>query len=415
MEIFNRCSAVIAAVAAVAALVPLAARAAQGVFVAPTFVTAPVEPRISVPAGRVHVTNLGQLREGSRAFVQVESENRAFPDITALIMSKGDVDASLGGQRVEAIGAQRRAPPFRLSFSAPREAEYVLVLDNRYSMLMTKMAQAKIVVEQKLNTAEIEGITTALTSLVGQIRARYDVPPFDVRVQPCGQVNAFSQKSDGAITLCTEMIAKTTRSPGALIGIVYHEVGHSLLNLWGLPGNDNEDTADEFAVQLAMRSPKDAQVIDQFAAFFEGSAPWLEARAVIQRGDRHTLGVQRARNIRGFVRSAKEMRCNLMPGATSSCSARLHVFRTRGAVAQARQIDEAFASQALACARELELQAAMINFDGGGLAIGHPLGATGARLVGKAASLLQLSVGRFALATQCIGGGQGIATVIERV
>ena len=56
-----------------------------------------------------------------------------------------------------------------------------------------------------------------------------------------------------------------------------------------------------------------------------------------------------------------------------------------------------------------------VNLDGGGIAIGHPLGATGARITGKAASLLVRERGRYALATQCIGGGQGIATVLERV
>ncbi len=79
------------------------------------------------------------------------------------------------------------------------------------------------------------------------------------------------------------------------------------------------------------------------------------------------------------------------------------------------ELNEAFASQALACARELSLNSEAINLDGGAIALGHPLGATGARLVGKAASLLAREGGRFALATQCIGGGQGIATVLERV
>jgi acetyl-CoA acyltransferase len=78
------------------------------------------------------------------------------------------------------------------------------------------------------------------------------------------------------------------------------------------------------------------------------------------------------------------------------------------------EINEAFAAQALACIRELGLAEDTINIDGGGMAIGHPLGATGARITGKAASLLQRTGGRYALATQCIGGGQGIATVLER-
>jgi acetyl-CoA acyltransferase len=78
------------------------------------------------------------------------------------------------------------------------------------------------------------------------------------------------------------------------------------------------------------------------------------------------------------------------------------------------EINEAFASQALACIRDLGIDKARINLDGGGLALGHPLGATGARITGKAASLLQREGKRYALATQCIGGGQGIATILER-
>jgi len=79
------------------------------------------------------------------------------------------------------------------------------------------------------------------------------------------------------------------------------------------------------------------------------------------------------------------------------------------------ELNEAFASQSIACIRELGLDGAKVNIDGGAIALGHPLGATGARIVGKAASLLKREKGKFALATQCIGGGQGIATVLEAV
>ena len=79
------------------------------------------------------------------------------------------------------------------------------------------------------------------------------------------------------------------------------------------------------------------------------------------------------------------------------------------------ELNEAFASQALACMRELGLEEETVNRDGGAIALGHPLGATGARILGKAAQILQQEGGRYALATQCIGGGQGIATVLEAV
>ena len=79
------------------------------------------------------------------------------------------------------------------------------------------------------------------------------------------------------------------------------------------------------------------------------------------------------------------------------------------------ELNEAFASQSLACIEELKLDATKINLDGGAISLGHPLGATGARITGKAAQLLQREGGRYALATQCIGGGQGIATILEAI
>jgi acetyl-CoA acyltransferase len=79
------------------------------------------------------------------------------------------------------------------------------------------------------------------------------------------------------------------------------------------------------------------------------------------------------------------------------------------------ELNEAFASQALACVRDLGIDLAKVNIDGGALALGHPLGATGARITGKAASLLKREGKRYALSTQCIGGGQGIATILEAV
>ncbi len=79
------------------------------------------------------------------------------------------------------------------------------------------------------------------------------------------------------------------------------------------------------------------------------------------------------------------------------------------------EINEAFASQSIACLRELGLPEERANLDGGAIALGHPLGATGARITGKAASVLKREGARYALSTQCIGGGQGIATVLERI
>ena len=77
------------------------------------------------------------------------------------------------------------------------------------------------------------------------------------------------------------------------------------------------------------------------------------------------------------------------------------------------EMNEAFAAQVLSCCADLDIDPARLNRDGGAIALGHPLGGTGARLVGKASMVLKRDGGRYGLATQCIGGGQGIAMIVE--
>jgi len=78
------------------------------------------------------------------------------------------------------------------------------------------------------------------------------------------------------------------------------------------------------------------------------------------------------------------------------------------------EINEAFAAQSIPCIAALGFDMSKVNVEGGAIALGHPLGASGARITGKAALLLSRGKGKYALATACIGGGMGIATVLEK-
>jgi acetyl-CoA C-acetyltransferase/3-oxo-5,6-didehydrosuberyl-CoA/3-oxoadipyl-CoA thiolase len=77
------------------------------------------------------------------------------------------------------------------------------------------------------------------------------------------------------------------------------------------------------------------------------------------------------------------------------------------------ELNEAFASQAIACIRELGLDPARVNIYGGAIALGHPLGASGARILTTLIHALRRTGGRYGLATMCVGVGQGIAMVVE--
>ena len=110
-------------------------------------------------------------------------------------------------------------------------------------------------------------------------------------------------------------------------------------------------------------------------------------------------------------------------GVDPSCMGLGPVPATRKALARAGltvedldliELNEAFAAQALACMRELKLDPERTNIYGGAIALGHPLGASGARILTTLVHALGRTGGRYGLATMCIGVGQGIAMVVER-
>lgn len=79
------------------------------------------------------------------------------------------------------------------------------------------------------------------------------------------------------------------------------------------------------------------------------------------------------------------------------------------------ELNEAFAAQSLSVLKELGIDQSIVNIDGGAIALGHPLGASGARITGKVASLMQREKKKYGLATMCVGGGQGTAIILESV
>jgi acetyl-CoA C-acetyltransferase/3-oxo-5,6-didehydrosuberyl-CoA/3-oxoadipyl-CoA thiolase len=79
------------------------------------------------------------------------------------------------------------------------------------------------------------------------------------------------------------------------------------------------------------------------------------------------------------------------------------------------ELNEAFAAQAVACVRELGIDPARVNVNGGAIALGHPLGASGARIMTTLVHEMARRKARYGIAAMCIGVGQGIATIVERV
>jgi len=139
---------------------------------------------------------------------------------------------------------------------------------------------------------------------VKAVSASYVLPKFKVRVQPCGFINAYSTPD---VIICTELFADLWRKnlTDALQPIIFHEMAHSLLYLWGLPGFDNEDIADEFAAAFLARYTPGPLV--EYIKWLENKDSVTEAVIQITSGSRHTISIQRARNMREAMKNPEEL------------------------------------------------------------------------------------------------------------
>jgi hypothetical protein len=244
---------------------------------------------------------------GDRYFVEVNLVNLVYRDISAYIVDEENLARIQRREQSMGEGKQKAIAPFTLQHTAASNGPRYVVLDNRYALVIPKKAS----VVTRMARAMPQDLAQQLRDSIGKtyegLKSMFVFQDFNIDVKPCGQVNASSERATGDITMCTETLSKAAGKPGIFLGVMMHELGHTLLRLWTLPGSDNEDMADEFAVQMLMRTKEGPSYVREFSEFFAGGNPWLEAKAVIQSGDRHTLSPQRIRNLANWARDAADL------------------------------------------------------------------------------------------------------------
>ncbi|PCJ75740.1 MAG: hypothetical protein COA53_04560 [Rhodobacteraceae bacterium] len=230
--------------------------------------------------------------------------NATFDDGSIWVCSSKGFQLMQQKQKNKCRGINRGRGNIEFSVQAPRPGRYFLVADNRFSLLETKHYRISVNAPNIIDIKLRQALTQLLTEFSEFIPENYIVPDFDISVVPCGTVNAFSQTSNGNITLCSEFVfeALKNRSTGALIGILFHETGHSLLNLWGLPNYANEETVDEFATYLLLKTGSPT-LLQEYVEYFKLRDSSAEADYIISVGGTHPLSVQRARNVLNNARN----------------------------------------------------------------------------------------------------------------
>lgn len=265
------------------------------------FQTHPLNQAVNVPAGGYWVWPLPGRTAGDSYVVRVAADNEVWKDISAFVVDEQNLQLFKAGRQYRGFGKTQGIAPFEINATRPGAAQLYLLINNQYSLLVTKKVRLSVTMTTKLSEEDAREIEGFLAKMYTGIHELLDLPDFDVRVAPCNSVNAYSAEDSGNITLCSEFWSKYQDKPPVLVWVFFHELGHTALDLWGIPGNDNEDIADEFATALSLYIKDGPRLVMGAMDFFEGHDVKAEAQQMIERGDRHSLSSQRIRNVHSWL------------------------------------------------------------------------------------------------------------------
>lgn len=284
------------------------AHAQAEVFVSRIFATDDAfQQTVDIGSGKYWVLPLARRAVGNAYEVRIESGNKFFKDVTAFVADEENLERFRHHHSYQAEGVQKGVAPFAIRGTVRTSGKHYLVIDNSYALFVDKSVVVTVKIINTLPDSAVEHIKSTLENMYGSLKQNLVFPDFNINVRPCGQANAFSSLARGDIVLCTEMISRLANKPGALLGVLGHELGHTLLNLWGLPDAGNEDIADEFASIVLLEKADGGKAIEEYAAYFDRGNAEKEAEFIHRTGDRHSLSIQRIRNIREHATHANAL------------------------------------------------------------------------------------------------------------
>ena len=282
-------------------LVFAVASAHAEVSVSREFMSNALDRAVDVQAGSYRIWPLPGSDEVIAYRITVAAENQLFKDISAFVVDDRNLDLFKAHARFNAVGKIKGQTPFGFVAKRQPSEQLYLVIDNSYSLLTTKKARISVTLIGELNEDHAQHLQQALEGFYKGFKQVFVLPDFDLHVAPCNAVNAFSQQDTGNITLCSEFWSQYANNPAIIMWTLFHELGHTALALWNIPGNDNEDIADEFATTFLLYDKTGPRVIRQAMEFFQGRNASAEAENMIKRGDRHSLSIQRIRNVQAWL------------------------------------------------------------------------------------------------------------------
>jgi len=278
------------------------------VLVAPVYTKKLPEKAIVVKARTYAIFSLGDFDTGNLFRVDVNVLNDVYKDLSAYIVDAANMSLVRQGVSFNGQGQTKRVAPFRFDAKATVPGPHFLVLDNRFANIIDKKVVFRVELAGRLSDEKVQAMKADLGLAYSGLKKTFQFKDFNIKVQPCGMPNAFSETATGDVTLCTEILDEMSAQKPAMGAIVLHELGHTLLNLWGLPNYGNEDDADQFATVILLKSgEKGKQALFEWINWYAKRDSRAEATNMLTRGDTHSLSVQRIRNIQATMTNAEDL------------------------------------------------------------------------------------------------------------
>ena len=263
---------------------------------------------VTVRAQRSTIYQLGTFEEGEALGVEVSVLNEVYKDISIYFVDAANMTLARQNLPFTFVDVTKKNAPFRLMFKVTAPGPYYLVIDNRFANVIDKKVVYQLAFVKHLSNEQIQAQKADFEKAYTGLKQTFDFKDFNIRIGPCGQVNAFSTTETGDVTICSEIINELSGRPGALIAVILHELGHTLLNLWGLPNFANEDDADQFATIMLLRSGQEGkQALYEWMQVYAEQDSRAQAANMLIAGDTHSLSVQRIRNIQASMKNSADL------------------------------------------------------------------------------------------------------------
>ncbi|HKB83444.1 MAG TPA: DUF4344 domain-containing metallopeptidase [Burkholderiales bacterium] len=280
--------------------------ASAEVMVDPTMIRVTPKRAINIKPQDFAILEIANFETEDPIAVDVQVLNDVYKDLSAYIVDAPNAALARQKLRFEPLaGVTRKISPFRFMTKAQVSGPHYLILDNRFANVIEKRVVFQTGYLVKLADDQRASIKADFDKLYVGLKSTFNFKDFNIHIKSCGQSNAFSTTETGDVTICSELMHEMAERKGALNAVILHELGHTLLNLWGYPNYGNEDDADQFAVVRLLRAgDRGKQALYEWMQWYAERDTRAEVAQMISAGDTHALSVQRIRNIQAAIQSS---------------------------------------------------------------------------------------------------------------